>query len=149
MEAALIILAALVGVGALLYAHHRLSGGGDASDAPSVTPGAPQHPATADDGCCGMHITCERDSLLDAVSTEIEYFDDEELDRFAGRRPDDYNDEEIEEFREILLSMPPDNIAPWARSISLRGISLPEGVADELMLIVSEARAERAGKHKV
>ena len=34
--------------------------------------------------CCGQHETCERDSLLAAVSKSIEYYDDEELDRFKG-----------------------------------------------------------------
>ena len=37
-----------------------------------------------DPECCGMHETCEKDSLLAAVSKEIEYYDDEELDRFRG-----------------------------------------------------------------
>lgn len=149
MEAALIIVAALVGVGAILYVHHRLCG----TKSSATPPGGEEMPAQAhtpsDDGCCGLHATCERDSLIDAVSPEIEYFDDEELDRFAGRRPESYDDDEIEEFREVLLSMPADNIAPWARSISLRGISLPGCIADELLLIVSEARAKRSGKPKV
>ena len=34
--------------------------------------------------CCGQHETCERDSLLAAVSKKIEYYNDEELDRFQG-----------------------------------------------------------------
>lgn len=146
MEAALILLAALLGVGLLLYLHHRLTGGKhtDTAPAPDNTPAE-----TAEgEGCCGMHITCERDSLLSAVSEKIEYFDDEELDRFASRgdKPE-YTDAETEEFREVLLSMPPDNIAPWARSLQLRGITLPEAVRDELLLIVSEERAARAASH--
>ena len=35
-------------------------------------------------GCCGQHETCEKDSLLAAVSKGIEYYEDEELDRFRG-----------------------------------------------------------------
>ena len=27
-------------------------------------------------GCCGNHLTCEKDSLLAAVSQKIEYFED-------------------------------------------------------------------------
>ena len=34
--------------------------------------------------CCGQHETCERDSLLAAVSKQIEYYDDEELDKYIG-----------------------------------------------------------------
>ena len=90
-----------------------------------------------------MHITCEKDSLLAAVSKEIEYYDDEELDRFAGRGADEYSDGEIEEFRDVLLTMRPDDIAGWARSVQLRGITLPTAVRDELIMIVAEARQAR------
>ena len=34
--------------------------------------------------CCGMHEVCEKESLLAAVSKEVEYYEDEELDRFRG-----------------------------------------------------------------
>ena len=88
-----------------------------------------------------MHITCERDSLLAAVSEEIEYYDDEEPDRFKGTAPDEYSDEAIEEFRNVLLTLLPTDIAGWARSIQLRGIELPASVREELLMIVSEARA--------
>lgn len=90
-----------------------------------------------------MHITCEKDSLLASVSPTIEYYDDEELDRFAGKDPEDYTDSEIEQFRDILLTLLPDDIAGWARSIQLRGIRLPSCVREELLMIVSEARASR------
>ncbi len=73
--------------------------------------------------------------------SEIEYYDDEELDTYAGKAPEDYSPGEIEEFREILLTLLPHDIAGWARSLHLRGISLPAQVRDELILIVSEARA--------
>lgn len=139
-----IIAAALVVVGAALYAHDRWSTR-HAGAAPDSEP-TPADATTTDDSdeaCCGMHITCERDSLLASVSPEIEYFDDEELDRFAGRNAAEYTSEEIEEFREVLLTMRPDDIAPWARSIQLRGIELPDMVRDELLMIVAEARQQR------
>jgi hypothetical protein len=99
-----------------------------------------------DDGqeCCGMHITCEKDSLLASVSKEIEYYDDEELDRFAGKSPDGYTDDEIEEFRDVLITMKPSDIAGWARSLQLRNIALPAAVRDELLMIVAEARQNAA-----
>lgn len=87
-----------------------------------------------------MHITCEKDSLLASVSGSVEYYDDEELDRFRGRDADSYNDDEIEEFRSVLLTLLPHDIAGWGRSIQLRGITLPSVVRDELLLIVAEAR---------
>ena len=88
-----------------------------------------------------MHITCEKDSLLAAVSDKIEYFDDEELDAFAGRDPESYTEAETEQFRDVLLTLLPTDIAPWARSIQLRGIQLPPVVREELLMIVAEARA--------
>ena len=90
-----------------------------------------------------MHITCEKDSLLSSVSEDIENFDDEELDDYRGRKSDSYTDTEIEQFRDVLLTLLPTDIAPWARSIQLRGIELPDCVRDELLMIVAEARAGR------
>ena len=79
-------------------------------------------------------------SLLAAVSEKIEYFDDEELDRFAGRAAGDYTPEEVEEFRDVLLTLIESDVAPWARSLQLRGINLPTDVRDELLLLVAEKR---------
>ena len=43
--------------------------------------------------CCGQHETCERDSLLAAVSKQIAYYDDEELDKYIGTAPEEYTPE--------------------------------------------------------
>ena len=143
MTVILILLAAICGTGALLFLHDRASkGGADPESDPAAEDGA-KSPEGEGEECCGMHISCERDSLLAAVSAEIEYYDDEELDRFAGREASTYNDAETEEFREILLTMRPDDIAGWARSLQLRQIELPADVREELLFIVGEARAAR------
>lgn len=135
MIVALYILAALVAVGVVLYLLHRR----DMARNPESD--EPETPAAGEEQCCGMHITCEKDSLLAAVSREIVYYDDEELDRFRGTPASGYGDDEIEEFRNVLLTLLPSDIASWARSIQLRGIELPAVVRDELLMIVSEARA--------
>lgn len=109
-----------------------------AEDAKESAPEEPQ----AKEQCCGMHIVCEKDSLM-PLSADIEYYDDEELDRYAGREADAYADSEIEEWRDILLTLRPEEIAGWARSVQLRGITMPSPIRDELLLIVSEARASR------
>lgn len=145
MTGALIILCALVAVGAVLYLFHRRDVKRGSAQPPSLPPIADM-PAGEEDGdspCCGMHITCEKDSLLAQVSGEIEYFDDEELDAYRGREADSYSDDEIEQFRDVLLTLLPDDIAPWARSIQLRGITLPDCVREELVLIVTEERGRR------
>ena len=94
----------------------------------------------ADIECCGQHEVCEKDSLLAAVSKQIEYYDDEELDRYRGKAADSYSEAETEEFRDILYSMRPEEAAGWARSLQLREIAVPDGLKDELFLIVGERR---------
>ena len=94
----------------------------------------------ADAECCGQHEICEKESLLAAVSKKIEYYDDEELDRFRGRPSNGYNEEEVEEFREIMYTCKEDEVAGWSRSLQLRGIELPDELKDELFLIVGERR---------
>ena len=93
--------------------------------------------------CNGENQKCEQECMMEAATKPIEYYDDEELDRFAGRGADEYSDGEIEEFRDVLLTMRPDDIAGWARSVQLRGINLPTAVRDELIMIVAEARQAR------
>ena len=131
MILSLILLGAIVAVGFVLWLFEQKARRRMPQDEPVPTESGE---------CCGMHITCEKDSWLASVSKEIEYYDDEELDRFAGRAADAYTEEETDEFRDILLSMQPHDIAGWARSIQLRGIVLPTAVRDELIMIVSEAR---------
>jgi hypothetical protein len=139
MIVALIILAALIVVGAILYVHHRLTDGDQAAQADQAS--TAEADTTADSECCGMHITCERDSLLSSVSDDIVYYDDEELDTYRGRSASEYQDSEIEQFRDILLTLLPEDIAGWARSLQLRQIELPTAVREELLMIVAERRA--------
>jgi hypothetical protein len=93
-----------------------------------------------DTECCGQHDVCEKESLLAAVSRSVEYYNDEELDRFRGRPSDGYTDDEVEEFREVLYTCREEEVAGWSRSLQLRGIELPDALKDELFLIVGERR---------
>lgn len=97
-------------------------------------------PVVVDTECCGQHETCEKDSLLAAVSKQIEYYNDEELDRFRGKHGDEYSESESEEFREVLYTMRDDEVAGWVRSLQLRYVELPDDVKDEVLLIVGERR---------
>ena len=90
--------------------------------------------------CCGQHETCEKESLLAAVSKQIEYFNDEELDRFRGVESSDYLPDEIEEFRDVLYTMKEDEVAGWVRSLQLRAVALPDELKDEVFMIVGERR---------
>lgn len=91
-------------------------------------------------GCCGLHETCESESLLAGVSKGIEYYEDEELDRFKGRSGEDYNDAEIEEFADVLTTLKTEEVAGWVRSLQLRGINLPIELKDDVILLVGEQR---------
>ena len=105
---------------------------GELKEAPEVV--------EVDSECCGQHQICEKESLLAAVSKQIEYYDDEELDRFKGHPSDEYTEEEIEEFRNILYTMQEVEVAGWCRSLQLRNIALPDELKDEIFLIVGERR---------
>lgn len=138
MTGALVILAAMIVVGLLLYItdvkyfrHHHSEPTSTVSNQ-SQTPKEPEI-------CCGQHLVCEKTSLS-VTSPEIIYYDDEELDRFSGRNADSYSPDETEEFRDVLMTLLPEDVAGWARSITLRKIELPHEVRDELLLIVSELR---------
>lgn len=136
MIPALIILAVTVGFGAILYLCHRIT---ERHTSDNTAPSDELVAKQDDEGCCGMHITCEKDSLA-SLSTEVIYYDDEELDAYRGTAPDAYTDAQIEEFRDVLLTLLPGDIAGWARSLRLRGIEMPACVKDELLLLVSEER---------
>ena len=105
---------------------------GELKEAPEVR--------TVDGECCGQHAVCEKESLLAAVSRQIEYYDDEELDRFKGRPSNAYTEEETNEFRDIMYTMKEEEVAGWCRSLQLRGVEFPDGLKDELFLIVGERR---------
>lgn len=96
-------------------------------------------PAAGDcGGCDGTDSKCEQECMMEAATKEVEYFDDEELDRFARRASDDYTDEEAEEFREILYSMKTEEVKDWNRSLILREINVPDQIKDELVLLLQE-----------
>ena len=106
---------------------------GEIQEMPEVKP--------VDSECCGQHEVCEKESLLAAVSRGVEYYDDEELDRYIGTSPEAYTPEQEEEFRDVLYTMRDDEVAGWVRSLQLRGIALPDGVKDEVFLIIGERRS--------
>ena len=94
--------------------------------------------------CCGQHEVCEKESLLAAVSKQIEYYNDEELDRFRGKDASAYSETETDEFRDILYTMRDDEVAGWMRSLQLRGVPLPDALKDEVFLIIGERRFDHA-----
>ncbi len=92
--------------------------------------------------CCGAHEVCEAEPLL-SLSDKIIYYDDEELDRYRGVDPDEYTSEQIDEFREVLLTLRPHEVAGWLRSLNLRQVNPPTEIRDEALMVVSDFRDQR------
>lgn len=88
--------------------------------------------------CNGEDSRCEQECMMEAATKPIEYYDDEELDRFANRPSDCYTDEEAEDFREVLYTMKPDDVKGWSRSLILRGINIPDQIKDEMVILLGE-----------
>lgn len=78
---------------------------------------------------------CEQDCMMEAATKDIEYYDDEELDRFRQRPSDCYTDDEAQEFADVLYTMRQDEVAGWCRSLNLRGINLPDQIKDETFML--------------
>ena len=88
--------------------------------------------------CTGDDSRCEQECMMEAATKEIEYFDDEHLDRFADRPADSYTDEEVEEFADVMFTLQPADVAPWNRSLILRRINIPNALKDDLIAMLSE-----------
>lgn len=92
-----------------------------------------------DDGCCGEHLVCERETLLQ-TNAKVEYYDDEELDALSGIPAEDYTEEQYQMIREVFNTLQAKDVPGWVRSIQLRNIQLPLDIREEALLIVVERR---------
>lgn len=147
MTGAVIILVVTIAVGVLLWAWEKARG-----DRPLHHHAPPSHPSqTAGENdnddikgetpappavCCGLHAICEKTGQTNEPPV---YYDDEELDSYAGRDADEYTDAEIEEFRDVLLTLRTSDAPGWAVSLERRRINLPSPLRPELDLLLSEA----------
>lgn len=140
-----IFLAALVGL-SLIGQFFRKKNGDDTLPTTTeteqpVTIASPESEADTDDDeeCCGEHEVCEKGKIKRALRTDIEYFDDEELDIYRGTPSDEYEDEAVEEFREVLYTMDPKEIEDWLKSLELREVALPDALKDEIFMLLSQS----------
>ena len=95
-----------------------------------------ENPNEEEEECCGEHEVCEKGKIKRALRTDIEYFDDEELDRFRGMASDEYDAEGVEEFREVLYTMDPREVDDWLKSLELREVALPDALKDEVFMLL-------------
>ena len=139
-----IFLAALVGLSLIGQLIRRKNGDTPLPSSPkveeAVSIASPEPEAATndddDDECCGEHEVCEKGKIKRALRTDIEYFDDEELDAYRGTASDEYDDEAVEEFREVLYTMDPKEIDDWLKSLELREVALPDALKDELFMLM-------------
>lgn len=95
---------------------------------------------SSDDGeCCGQHLVCERESLLQ-TNAVVEYYDDEELDVLAGIAPTDYTSAQHDSIEEVFSTLQERDVPGWVRSMQLRNIALPPDIREQALLIVRERR---------
>ena len=104
---------------------------------------APVEPAAQ--GCadesCGLRTICPSEQILEgACKQEITYYDDEELDAFAGHGEDDYSDEELEQWRDVLYTLQPADLLGWGQSIHHRGLVMPAAIRQEFLQLAAEHR---------
>ena len=101
-----------------------------------VSEGEEKHSAPALD-CCGAHEVCEFDEIK-MDESRIEYYDDEELDRYKNIPSNSYTDEQIDEFREVLFTLKTHEIRYWLLSIERRKINLPSILQEEARMLMAE-----------
>jgi len=113
----------------------------DKNGNPTLRSSDEKKPGSAfDPDCCGQHEVCERENITTKTRTEIEYYDDEELDQYCGFDPDLYDEKAVEAFSEVLYTMQAREVSGWLYSLYLRNIRIPDQLKDEALLLIEEQR---------
>ena len=142
MKPALILLIILVVGGAIVWLIDRLFYHKNVPENTDETEENAQENATSQ-GCtdetCGLRSICPSEQILAGeCRQEITYYDDEELDAFAGRDADGYTDAELEQWRDVLYTLQPADLLGWGQSIKHRGLVMPAAIREEFMQLASE-----------
>lgn len=88
--------------------------------------------------CTDDDPSCEQLCMMKAATEPVEYFDDEELDQYSGRSSDSYTDEEAALFVEVLETLRAEEVKAWGRSLTLRGINMPDAIKDEYIVLAEQ-----------
>jgi hypothetical protein len=131
----------MVAVGVVLYLLDLRSRKKHPGQAAEPGGGQPAATPTCADTTCALHDLCPSEAIMQcAVSNEIVYYDDEELDAFKGRGARDYTEAEIEQFRDVLYTLKPADLLGWEQSVTKRGIVLPTSIRDEFIALYNDAK---------
>ena len=93
------------------------------------------------DEACGLRSICPSEQILAGeCRQEVIYYDDEELDAFAGRSENEYTPDEEEQWRDVLYTLQPGDLLGWGQSIKHRGLTMPAAIHQEFLQLASEVR---------
>ena len=145
MKPAIVLLTILVVGGAIVWLIDRLFYHTDKAENLDETEENDASDATPAQGCadeaCGIRSICPSEQILvSQCKREIIYYDDEELDSFAGREADGYTAEEEELWRDVLYTLQPGDLLGWGQSIKHRGLVMPASIQAEFLQLAAENR---------
>lgn len=96
-----------------------------------------EEPRQVTSDCCGAHEICEFDESVFRQENII-YFNDEELDELRNVREDQFTGKQIDDLREVLYTLRPEEIGKWLISIGQRHIHLPVVLQQEARQLMVE-----------
>lgn len=145
MKPAIVLLTILVVGGAIVWLIDRLFYHTDKAENLDETEENDASGTTPAQGCtdeaCGIRSICPSEQILvSQCKREIIYYDDEELDSFAGREADGYTAEEEEQWRDVLYTLQPGDLLGWGQSIKHRGLIMPASIQAEFLQLAAENR---------
>ena len=145
MKPALLLLTILVVGGAIVWLIDRLFYSHTTGEKVDETMQG-EASITTRQGCadetCSLRPICPSEQILAGeCKQEVTYYEDEELDAFAGRAQDDYTPEEEEQWRDVLYTLRADDLLGWGQSIKRRGLVMPAAIREEFLQLAAEHRA--------
>ena len=145
MKPAILLLTILVVGGAIVWLIDRLFYRTAKPENVDETEENDASDATPAQGCadeaCGIRSICPSEQILvSQCKREVIYYDDEELDGFAGRDADGYTAEEEEQWRDVLYTLQPGDLLGWGQSIKHRGLVMPASIQAEFLQLAAENR---------
>ena len=144
MKPALLLLTILVVGGAVVWLIDRLFYSHKTGEKVDETM-QDEADSTTRHGCadetCGLRSICPSEQILAGeCKQEVTYYEDEELDDFAGRGENDYTPEEEEQWRDVLYTLRADDLLGWGQSVKRRGLVMPAAVREEFLHLAAEHR---------
>lgn len=145
MKAVILLLSILIGGGAVVWLIDRLFFNKKSAEKPDEIGKNTDEDITSAQGCadesCGIRSICPSEQILAGeCKPKPTYYDDEELDGFAGRGENDYTPQEEEQWRDVLYTLLPSDLLGWGQSIKHRGLVMPAAIRDEFLQLAAEHR---------